>query len=162
MCVTDQPAESAYNSPVKSDQLLMLKACKLCDRWHRGQWMHRLHVVAGCLFGCFVFMATTLDGAQPLRMRVTPAMSLAPGFLTVRVNVEAAPENRLLQVFAESPDFYRSSEMPLEGAHAAPLAVFEFRNLPSGTYQITSVLIGENGQRASVGQVARVQPAAGR
>jgi hypothetical protein len=125
--------------------------------------MRRIHLVTGCLFGCVLFLVTAaLDAAQPITMRVTPAMSLAPGFLTVRVSIEAAEDNRVLQVVAEAPDFYRSSEIQLDGAQAAPLAVFEFRNLPSGLYQITGVLVGSRGQRATVGQLARVQPALGR
>ena len=95
-------------------------------------------------------------------MRVSPAVAMAPGFLTVRVSVEAAAENRTLQVVAESPDFYRSSQIQLDGAHAAPITVFEFRNLPSGLYQVTGVLVGVNGPRATVGGLAKVQPSPGR
>ena len=104
---------------------------------------------------------STLDGREPLRMRVTPAMVMAPGFLTVRVNVEAAVENRSLQVVAESPDFYRSSEIQLDGARATPLAVFEFRDLPTGLYEVTGVLSGPNGPRATVSRLAKVQPSPG-
>ena len=94
-------------------------------------------------------------------MRVTPLMALAPGFLTVRVTVEAAAENRSLQVVAESPDFYRSSQIQLDGAQATPLSVFEFRDLPTGLYEVTGVLIGVNGRRATVSQLAKVQPSPG-
>src|SRR5215470_1245529 len=89
-----------------------------------------------------------LEGGDAIRMQVTPALSVAPAFLTVRVRVEAAAENRGLQVVAESADFYRSSEVQLEGDRGESLSVFEFRNLPSGTYQITGVLVGSNGPRA--------------
>jgi hypothetical protein len=111
---------------------------------------------------CLFLGASILEGDEPMRMRVTPAMSLAPGFLTVRVRVEAAPENRRLQVIAESSDFYRSSEVPLDGVKGVPLTVFEFRDLPSGLYHVTGVLIGVQGPRATASGVARVQPSAGR
>ena len=55
---------------------------------------------------------------------------LAPAVLTVRVTVEAAAENRSLQIAAESPTFYRSSEVQIDGANAHPMNVFEFRDLP--------------------------------
>jgi len=103
----------------------------------------------------------TLNGGELLRMRVTPQMVLAPGFLTVRVNVAAAAENRSLQVVAESTDFYRSSEIQLDGAHATPLSVFEFRDLPTGLYEVTGVLVGVNGPRATVSRQAKVQPSPG-
>jgi hypothetical protein len=92
---------------------------------------------------------------------VTPELALAPAFLTVKVRVEAAPENRRLQVVAESANYYRSSEIPLEGANGEPLSVFEFRDLPSGVYQVTGVLIAVNGPRATARKVARVQPSTG-
>jgi hypothetical protein len=96
--------------------------------------MGRHQYIAGLLFACLLVGASTLDGREPIRMRVSPMVAMAPGFLTVRVNIEAAAENRTLQVVAESPDFYRSSQIQLNGAQAAPIAVFEFRNLPSGFY----------------------------
>ena len=117
---------------------------------------------AALLVGFLLLICPAVDGGEPLRMKVSPTTVMAPGFLTVRVNVEAAPENRMLQVVAESADFYRSSEIQLDGARANPLSVFEFRNLPSGLYEVTSVLVGVNGRRASVGQFANVQPALGR
>jgi hypothetical protein len=40
--------------------------------------------------------------------------------------------------------------------------VFEFRNLPSGQYEVTGVLMGVNGPRAMATGIAKVQPAAGR
>jgi hypothetical protein len=103
-----------------------------------------------------------LEGGDAIRLQVTPTLSVAPAFLTVRVRVEAAAENRGLQVVAESADFYRSSEVQLEGDRAESLSVFEFRNLPPGTYQITGVLVGANGPRATALKIARVEPQGGR
>ena len=116
---------------------------------------------AALLCVCLFLLAPTLDGREPLQMRVTPLMAMAPGFLTVRVIVEASAENRSLQVVAESPDFYRSSQIQLDGAQATPLSVFEFRDLPTGLYEVTGVLVGVNGRRAAVSQLAKVQPSPG-
>jgi hypothetical protein len=93
---------------------------------------------------------------------VSPELAVAPAFLTVRVRVDAAPENRRLQVVAESESYYRSSEVQLEGETGEPLSVFEFRGLPTGVYQVTGVLIGANGPRATAWKVARVEPPGGR
>lgn len=124
--------------------------------------MERSRQTAALLGICLLLAISAVDGREPLRMRVSPAVAMAPGFLTVRVSVEAAAENRSLQVVAESPDFYRSSEIQLDGAQAAPLAVFEFRNLPSGLYQVTGVLVGVSGPRATAVGLAKVQPSPGR
>ena len=104
---------------------------------------------------------TRLSGDEPLRMQLSPAVSREPAVLTIRVTVEPADENRVLQVVAESSTFYRSSEVQIDGRHAAPLNVFQFRNVPTGVYRVTSLLIGTHGQRASALRVARVAPAPG-
>jgi hypothetical protein len=109
-----------------------------------------------------VLLAGALDAGESMRMQVSPSVARAPADLVVRVSVEAAADNRFLQVIAESPDFYRSSQIPMDGEHTPPLSVFEFRNLPSGLYSVTGVLIGVNGRRAVVSKIARVEPPFGR
>jgi len=94
-------------------------------------------------------------------MRVTPELTLAPGLLTVRASVESDPQNRFLDVVAESEDFFRSSRIQLDGRDAPVLNVIEFRNLPTGLYQITGVLMGERGPRATVLKLAKVAPSVG-
>ena len=108
-----------------------------------------------------VLSAPQLHSREALKLDVTPPVSMAPGHLTVRVNIESAAENRKLQIVAESPDFYRSSEVDLDGANAATLSVFEFRNLPTGTYEVTGTLVGVNGRRAMASALARVAPSPG-
>jgi hypothetical protein len=110
---------------------------------------------------CLLGALSGVDGAEPLHIRVTPAASLAPGFVTVQASIESDAENRLLEVVAVSPDFYRSSEIQLDGAHAPRLNVFEFRNLPAGEYQFTGTLIGTQGRRATVFRFAKVIPSVG-
>ncbi len=62
--------------------------------------------------------------------------------LVVRAYVEANPANRAIAVVAESDDFYRSSEIQLDGERAPRTNRFEFRSLPSGTYHVKAMLIG--------------------
>jgi hypothetical protein len=110
---------------------------------------------------CLFSVLGPLNGDQLLRMDVSPSVSQAPAALTVRVTVKADAENRLLQIAAESPNFYRSSETQIDGSNSTSLNVFEFRNLPAGTYQITGVLLGTRGPRATVLRLARVVPTVG-
>jgi hypothetical protein len=109
-------------------------------------------------FGCcaLVLGSRALNGDEALQMQVSPAVQLAPATLNVRVRIESSPENRLLKVVAESTTFYRSSEVQIDGANASPLRVFQFRGLPKGRYDVTSVLVGTNGRRAMVSRVAQV------
>jgi len=100
--------------------------------------------------------SSTLKGGEMLRMQVSPAIQRAPAMLTVRVSVEESPENRWLQVVAESQNFYRSSQVQIDGVNSTPLKVFEFRGLPTGVYEVTSVLVGTQGPRATISRVAQV------
>ena len=113
--------------------------------------------VALCLLGA----AGTLGAAQPLCLDVSPVLTPAPGFFSVRAKVESNDENRALEIVAESPDYVRSSTIQLDGSTAPPLSVFEFRNLPPGVYDVTGVLMGTHGRRAAVRKVVQIIPTAG-
>jgi hypothetical protein len=90
--------------------------------------------------------ASVIGAGGALSMRVSPLVAIAPSDLWVRVHVEADKANRALEIIAESPDFYRSSEIPLDGEHAALTSVCEFRSLPAGLYAITAILKGQGGR----------------
>ena len=66
-------------------------------------------------------------------------------------------DNRAVAIVAESDDFYRSSEIQLDGDHAPRTSTFEFRSLPSGTYQVKAMLTGAGSEpRAALRQQVRV------
>jgi len=117
--------------------------------------------LVGLVSASLLLVTANLNSREALRLRVTPPVSVAPGYLTVRVTIESAADNRRLQIVAESPDFYRSSEVDLDGANAAPTSVFEFRNLPTGMYEVTGVLVGVRGVRGTAIGVAKVEPSPG-
>ena len=92
--------------------------------------------------------ATLQAGAgEKLTMRVTPAVAFAPANLNVRAMIEADASNRAVEVVAESTEFYRSSEIQLDGENAPRTNTFEFRSLPPGSYEVTATLIDSTGQR---------------
>jgi hypothetical protein len=83
--------------------------------------------------------------------------SFAPANLNIRVRVVPSAENRALEVVAESGEFYRSSQVPLEGEHAPATTTFEFRGLPGGDYMIHGILTDSSGRRrATAEQSVRV------
>ena len=110
-----------------------------------------------------VLMATArpLDGGQPLTLQVSPLMAAAPAFISVRAVVEANDDNRVLEIVAQSSDFFRSSRIDLEGRDAPPLSIVQYPNLPPGTYDVTATLIGTQGERAAATRVVRVVPRGG-
>src|SRR5215475_6312863 len=102
------------------------------------------------LFLTAVFLAAApINGIESLKMSVSPAQSLAPAYLRVRVTVEPNAVNRTVAIVAESHDYYRSSEMPLEGEHGPRTLLFEFRGVPSGDYQIRGVVGDAKGREVA-------------
>jgi hypothetical protein len=102
-----------------------------------------------CVCGLFAWllMAMPVGAGDRLTLKVSPAVSFAPANLVVRTMIEADKENRGMEIVAESADFYRSSEIELDGENAPRTNIFEFRSLPSGTYQVKAVLFDGNGQQ---------------
>ena len=85
-----------------------------------------------------------------MTMKVSPAMAFAPANLVVRAMIEADAQNRAVAIIAESVDFYRSSEIQLEGDRAPHTSTIEFRSLPPGNYQVTAALFGADGRERAV------------
>ena len=104
------------------------------------------------LFGILLVTATLPARAgDRMTLRVSPAVAFAPANLIVRTMIEADARNRAVEIVAESPEFYRSSEIQLDGENAPRTTTFEFRSLPPGTYEVKATLLGSDGAaRATV------------
>ena len=104
------------------------------------------------LCGILVAMAAPLGAGSPerLSMRVSPAVAFAPADLFVRTTIEANEQNRTIEIIAESGDFYRSSEVSLDGEKAPRTTQFEFRSLPGGAYTVVPMLKGAGGEQLAV------------
>lgn len=109
--------------------------------------MRRVIAIAALLM-----TATSVAGNESLSMRVTPQLCVEPAVVVVRVTVEPHDENGALEIVAESAEFLRSSRIQLDGSHAARTSVFQYRDLPAGTYEVRSVLVGRDGHRRAVAQ----------
>ncbi len=79
-------------------------------------------------------------------LKVSPSVAFAPATLFVRATIDANHDNRALEIVAESDDFYRSSEIALDGEHAPRVTIMQFKSLPSGLYQVRAVLRGVSGE----------------
>src|SRR5579862_5587048 len=84
--------------------------------------------------------AKTLDAGQRVELRVSPLVAFAPADVNVRAMVEADSANRSMLIEVDSNDFYRSSEIQLDGERAARTNVFSFRDLPSGLYELRATV----------------------
>ena len=109
--------------------------------------------------GLVVLAVPPVNGGEPLRLAVTPAQSLAPATVRIRARVEPSAANRLLAIVADGDEFYRSSEIQLEGDQAPATVELQFSNLPGGNYEFSAELIDNTGhQRAIARRSARVVP----
>jgi len=114
--------------------------------------------VCTCLF---TGAGTVAGGSQPLSLQVSPTMTAAPAFIRVRALVESNADNRSLEIVAQSPQFFRSSTIDLDGRNAPPLTVIEYPNMPPGFYDVTAVLVGASGKRATETRYVKVVAMAG-
>jgi hypothetical protein len=96
------------------------------------------------------FATLPLGAGERITMKVSPAVAFAPANLVVRATIASDADNRAVEIIAESPDFYRSSEIQLEGEKAARTNTFEFRSLPPGTYEVRATLFGVSGSPRGV------------
>ena len=80
--------------------------------------------------GAMLLSAVALDASQPVRVRVTPQIAMAPADVIVYVTVEPSADNRMLKVSAEVGGLFRSSELSLQGEGSARISILHFRELP--------------------------------
>jgi hypothetical protein len=100
--------------------------------------------------------AQSIAGDQPLTLRVTPQVTPAPGYVRVSARILPDDDNRSLEITATSDEFSRASAVQLDGARAPRTTVFDYPNLPAGTYEVAAVLVGTRGRRAAERTLVRV------
>jgi len=116
-----------------------------------------MKTACSALLFCIATISVGAGEPERLTIRVSPTVSFAPANLVVRTAISANADNRLVEIIAESEDFYRSSEVQLEGDRAPRIATFEFRSLPPGSYEVRAILRGSTGaERATVRQQINV------
>ena len=98
------------------------------------------------LVGLLVAAAGPLDANARLSMKVSPAVAFAPATLTMRATVVPDSRNRMLQIIAESDDYYRSSDIQLDGERAPRTTLVSFQSVPGGVYRVSALLTGEGGE----------------
>jgi hypothetical protein len=108
--------------------------------------MSRWRVVP-CVAIAWLLLARQVDASDALTISVSPRVSREPARITVRVSIEPNPDNRGLEVVAESSTYFRSSYLQLDGDRAARTSVFQYRDLPAGNYEVRVVLLDADGGR---------------
>jgi hypothetical protein len=103
-----------------------------------------------CALTILLAAVAPVGAGQRVSLRVTPWVSFAPADLRVRAIVDQNPDNRTIEVIAESDEFYRASEIELAGELAPRTTMVEFRNLPSGEYAVRAIVKGTGGKTLGI------------
>ncbi|MEO8678189.1 MAG: hypothetical protein ABI665_04030 [Vicinamibacterales bacterium] len=93
---------------------------------------------------------TIAHADEKLTLKVSrPVISTRDG-VTVRAIVARDARNRAIGIQADSGEFFRSSETELDGERAPRVFELRLHDLPSGDYQVTAVLVNDQGERTTV------------
>ncbi len=98
------------------------------------------------LCGLLLAVAIPADAGSPMTMTVSPAMTMGPATVKIRLKIEPDASNRSVTIVADSPDFYRSSLINLEGERAPRNVALNYYNLPGGNYLVSGTLIDNAGK----------------
>src|SRR5438128_8655380 len=92
----------------------------------------RLDIVRGLAVAAAVVTTAAANGAgERLVIHVSRSIAMAPADLSVRTTVASNKDNGSIVISADSAQFYRSSEIELDGDKAPRTIIFEFRSLPT-------------------------------
>src|SRR5262245_20292929 len=126
------------------------RLCRLryeaCSRHETEFVMWPLRIV---LVGFFL-LSSSAGAGQKISVAVTPQQAFAPANLLVRLTIEPESSNRTVEVVAESGDFYRSSQVALEGDRGPRTVLLQFKNLPGGTYVVQGTVSDGDGHETAM------------
>ena len=120
----------------------------------------QLTLPAAIAIGLLVLSGSS-GAIEKLTLRVTPNVSNAPSTVIVKATVTRNADNRWLHIEAESGEFYRSSEVQLDGANAPLITEIRLNNLPGGEYTVKAVLRNNLGEETVVRRTALVMSRVG-
>jgi hypothetical protein len=92
---------------------------------------------------------TTAVDVPKLTVRLTPLVRVTRGDASGVVVVPRHVNNRVLRVVLESEDYYRLSDVQLDGEDAPQSHSFYWRDVPPGSYRVAVRVYGTEGLRGS-------------
>ena len=92
------------------------------------------------LIGCMAGSSQMIAADKLISIAVNPTVTVSRGTAQLRVLVERNDRNRILIWEVDGPNYYRSSQIELEGASAPRSWFFFVRDLPEGDYDIRATV----------------------
>lgn len=112
-----------------------------------------------CVVIVWLLSANEVTVNDAVSVSVSPRVAQEPAQITVRVFVEPDPDNRALEVVAESANFFRRSHVQLDGDRSARTNVFEYHGLPAGDYDVRAVLVEQDDSPRAIAVVkVKIRP----
>jgi hypothetical protein len=87
---------------------------------------------------------------KTVAVRLTPSVAFGPVDVRALVQVEPHPENRLLRITIDSAEYYRSTDIQLDGTDAAKSHFVTWPAVPPGSYVFMAIVYGSTGTRDQV------------
>jgi hypothetical protein len=115
-----------------------------------GHWQSTAALAGALVISAMVISAPARAAESAAAISVTPLKAFAPPTVQAFVRVPRHPDNRLLRVTLDSGAFYRSSDLPLEGANAPTTHWVRWPSLPPGNYVVLLELVRVDGTRQVV------------
>ena len=103
-----------------------------------------LIVAAAILVGA----AVPSNATDRVAIRLNGYYFFEPATVRLVVTVEPDKANRLLRIQADGDQFFRSTELSLEGLAEKRIHTVEFKNLPAGSYAVRAEVLSASGVRA--------------
>ena len=114
----------------------------------------RLILLTGCMAGTSHMIAAD----ESISIAVRPAVTVSRGSAQLKVLVARNERNRTLTWEVDGPNFFRSSQMAMEGASAPRSWFFMVHDLPEGEYNIRATVKRNDDSEVSAISSIRVLP----
>ena len=103
-------------------------------------------------------VASGAKPTHPITVRVTPTFGIEGSPVQAMVRVAPNAENRLLRITVDSENYFRSSDVGLDGDNAAITHYLSMDSLPAGEYAFLAVVYGANKERVRSYEEFRLLP----
>ena len=94
----------------------------------------RSAIALGTILVVAMISGVSSPAKEVVEIRLRTAVWSAPATVPIIVAVEPGADNRALFIEADGEDYYRSSEVELDGEKEKRLHTIEFKSLPAGAY----------------------------
>ena len=107
----------------------------------------------GVLVAGFLSTGAVSSGtADPVTLAVRPTVLFAGRDVRTTVRTPRDPRNRELRIVVEAADYFKSSDVQLDGVDAPATHQFTWKELPSGAYRVEAILTRQDGERRTVSE----------